>query len=120
MFPNQNALGDVSIEELEVQMVNRWAVVVVLASLLVGYTLAGKSVVAQQIGAFPFTVGDTVTLGFAQHATQPSFGTSVDCTVAEIRGEYVRCAPRSLSGGLNQSERWISMEYVVQVIKRER
>ena len=101
-------------------MLNRWVIVMIVASCLIGYSVAGKKVEAQATVPYPFVVGDTVTLGLAQHATQPSFGSSIDCTVAEIRGGYVRCGSRSMTGGLNPSERWISMEYAVQVIKRER
>jgi hypothetical protein len=101
-------------------MPNRWAIVMVVAGVLIGYSIRDKKVDAQERVPFPFVVGDTVTLGFAQHAAQPAFGSSIECPIAEIRGEYVRCGSRTLTGGLNPSERWISMEYVVQVIKRER
>jgi hypothetical protein len=101
-------------------MLNRWSIVVLLAGVLLGYAVAGPSVGAQSAG-LPFVVGDTVTLGFGQDAAQPSFGSTVECVVAETRGDFVRCGRRERVGGgrTDRSERWFRMDYVVQVIKRE-
>ena|SRR5687767_5270568 len=101
-------------------MLNRSGLLLLLAGALAGYAFGGKNVQAQQPDPLPFSVGDTVTLGFAEHAAQASFGRYIECTVNEIRGEYVKCGPRSLSGGVNQNERWLSLKYVVQVTRRER
>jgi hypothetical protein len=104
---------------MEVEMLNRWSCALLLVGAFAGYTIGGQSVEAQQTEPFPFTVGETVTLGFAQHASQPSFGTSIECRVTAIRGVYVKCGPRPLAGGLRDHERWLSMKYVVQVTKHE-
>lgn len=101
-------------------MLNRFSIVVLIAGAITGYALAGRSVEARQAQPIPFTIGETVTLGLAQHASQPSFGTSIECTVTEFRGVYVKCGQRNMSGGLTQTDRWVSMEYVVLVTKRER
>jgi hypothetical protein len=101
-------------------MINRWSLVVLVVGLLAGYTVAA-SAVQTQTEALPFGVGDTVTLGYLKDASQPSFGTSFQCAVTEIRGVYVKCGPRRLAGGLNDAaERWLSLKYVVEITKRER
>ena len=101
-------------------MFNRWSLLVLVVGALAGYTLGGPSVQAQT-EPVPFTVGDTVTLWFREGASQPSFGSSVDCTVAEILGGYVRCGPRTrVGGGSDREERWFALKYVLQITRRER
>jgi hypothetical protein len=62
------------------------AIVLVLSGLLVG-SLVGSLVrplQAQPDGA-PFQVGQRPTLSWVEH--------SIDCSVQEIRGTFLRCAP---------------------------
>lgn len=99
-------------------MWNRWSLLLIMAGALAGYALAAPSLRAQD-APLPFTVGETVTLWYRQDASIPSFGTSVPCTVAEIRGSYVRCGARTRIGSGDRTERWLTMKYVVQVTKRE-
>jgi hypothetical protein len=107
-------------------MINRWSpgvlvvLVVLTMGLLAGYT-AAASATQTQTETLPFAVGDTVTLGYLKDASQPSFGTSFECAVTEIRGVYVKCGPRRLAGGISdRGERWLSLRYVVEITKPER
>lgn len=101
-------------------MNNRWS----LALILVFAVLVGSAVPGPPAGAqtqpLPFAVGETVTLYYGEQSSQPSFGTSVECVVAELRGEFVRCAaPRARIGGsADRVERWLTLKYVVQITKR--
>jgi hypothetical protein len=98
-------------------MWNRWSLLVLGVGALTGYAVGGPSLRAQD-APLPFTVGETVTLWYSQDASIPSFGQSVQCTVAEIRGTYVKCGPRSrIGGGTDRSERWLTLKYVVQITK---
>ena len=96
-------------------MLNRWTIPMLLAGLFVGYAFTGRTVEAQQPELVPFSIGETVTFGLAQDAAQRSFGDSIECTITARRGAYVKCGPRTLSGGLTQTEQWLSIEYVVQI-----
>jgi hypothetical protein len=99
-------------------MPHRWPLLLLVVSMLIGYTV-GRPPAQAQTELLPFSVGDTVTLFYGQDAAQPSFGGSIDCAVAEIRGVYVRCGSRSQMGERgNQIERWLTMKYVVQITKR--
>ena len=73
-------------------MLNRWSMVVVLiVGVIAGYALSGTSVKAQ-VNSLPFAVGETVLLRYpATHATDTS--PWVECSVMEIRGVFVKCAP---------------------------
>jgi hypothetical protein len=94
------------------------SLLVVVIGALAGYALASPSLKAQD-DPLPFAVGETVTFYFAQHASVPSFGSSIQCAVAEIRGRYVRCGPRTRIAGSDRTERWITLNYVVQITKRD-
>lgn len=101
-------------------MRNRWSLVLVmLAGVLAGHALPDHPVGAQTT-PLPFAVGETVTLHYSEQSSQPQFGTSVECAVAEIRGEFVRCAPpRARIGDRSDpAERWLTLKYVVQISKR--
>jgi hypothetical protein len=99
-------------------MWNRWLLLMVVVGALVGYSLVTPSVQAQS-EPFPFRVGETVTLSYAQDVSLPSFGSSIQCTVAEIRGNWVKCGPRDRIGASDRTERWVTMKYVVQISKRD-
>lgn len=100
-------------------MLNRWSLLTLLVGVLVGYTFRAPTVQAQT-ELLPFAVGETVTLSYGQDAAQPSFGSSIECVVAEIRGVYVKCGRRSrVGGGSDQTERWFTLKYVVQITKRQ-
>jgi hypothetical protein len=94
-----------------------WLLLVVIGALA-GYAVASPALKAQE-EPLPFAVGDTVTFYYAQHASVPSFGTSIQCTVAEIRGNYVRCGARTRIAGADRAERWLTLKYVVQITKRD-
>jgi hypothetical protein len=100
-------------------MLNRWSLLMLTLGALVGYTFTNTSVQAQA-DALPFAVGETVTLWYGKDTSTPSYGTSVECAVAEIRGAYVRCGPRNrVGGGSDRGERWFTLKYVVLIAKRE-
>jgi len=72
-------------------MVNRWSVVVLVLGMVAGYVISGTSVKAQT-DSLPFAVGETVLLRYPPtHATEAS--PWVECSVVEIRGAFVKCAP---------------------------
>lgn len=94
-----------------------WAGVMLVVGTLAGYAAAGTSIQAQA-ESWPFSVGETVTLWYAQHAAPANVGSSVRCTVAEIRSSYVRCGPVSrISGRADRVERWFSLKYVASIEK---
>jgi hypothetical protein len=73
-------------------MLNRWSLVVVLiVGVIAGYALTDTSVKAQG-DPLPFAIGETVLLRYPPtHATEAS--PWVECSVVEIRGVFVKCAP---------------------------
>lgn len=85
----------------------------------VGYTVRGTTVAAQ-ISAAPIAIGEKVTFIY-QHFAADRDAPSVRCEVAELRGDYVRCAPEQRIGGaLNaERERWINLEFVRQITKEK-
>jgi hypothetical protein len=99
-------------------MWNRWSLLMVILGALGGYAVASPSVTAQS-EALPFAVGETVTLWYGEGTSTPAIGTSVECTVAEVRGSYVKCTPRSRIAGSDRAERWLTLKYVVQITKRQ-
>jgi hypothetical protein len=68
---------------------NRWSGLMLVVGLLAGYTVAGSS---------------------AQAQTE---------SLTEIRGDFVKCDPRSRAAGGDRSERWVTLKYVVQITKNE-
>jgi hypothetical protein len=91
-----------------------------LLGALAGYAFRGSTVQAQSEG-LPFAIGDTVTFWYGNAAASPDAGTAVECAVAEIRGSYVKCGTRTrIRGGIEPTERWFALTYVVQITKRER
>jgi hypothetical protein len=100
-------------------MLNRWSVLLLVIGCIAGFLGAGPAVVAQEGSGLPFVVGDTVTLGFDQDASQPSFGREITCTITEIRGVYVKCGRQSRIARGAEPERWLSMRYVVEITRKE-
>ena len=98
-------------------MWNRWSFLILIVGVLAGYGINSPSARAQG-EPLPFSVGDTVTLWYGHDASQSSIGSSVQCTVGEIRGDYVRCTPGNRIGATDRPERWVTLKYVVQVTKR--
>src|SRR4051794_2076152 len=86
-------------------MVNRLSVLMLVVGGIAAYAMAGSSAAAQ-IAAVPFSVGDTVTLQYVKDSFPA--GDLVECSVAEIRGMWVRCAPGS-SFRSDRDERWRSL-----------
>jgi hypothetical protein len=100
-------------------MLNRWSVLVLVVGALAGYTVAGSSAQAQS-EPLPFAVGDTITLHYGNDADRNGIESGTECTVAEIRGMYVKCGRRSrVGGGSDRLERWLTLKYVVQITRRE-
>ena len=61
-----------------------WSVSLLLALAAVAGYAAGIRPVQAQVEAFPFQVGETVTLGFQDKGTRP-------CWIREIKGMFARC-----------------------------
>ena len=100
-------------------MLRRWSLLLMLvAGAVAGYAFGGRSLQAQA-NDLPLAVGDTVTLWYAKDGGSPASGTSVQCTVVEIRGGYVRCGPRDRLASSGRNERWLTLKYVVEITKRE-
>ena len=97
-------------------MLNRWSVLMVVVGLLVGYTVAGSSAQAQN-QSLPFAVGETVTFMVEEHAVPTT--NLIECPVTEIRGDFVKCGPRTQAAGRDRLERWVALKYIVQITKNE-
>ena len=99
-------------------MLNRWFLLTLVTGVVAGYAFSGP--VRAQSEDLPFAVGDTVTLWYGQDASLPEFDRSVECTVGEIRGVYVKCGRRTrIGGGREPLERWFTLKYVVSITRRE-
>ena len=96
-------------------MRNRWptAVFTLVAVLLVAYFSANTSVQAQNT-SLPFVEGETVTLKFAKDLSLVVAG-SHTCTVADVRGTFVRCAAAPQVAFVKQ-EMWFNMQSVVAFV----
>ena len=79
-----------------------------VVGLLAGYAVTGSSAQPQN-ESLPFAVGETVTFTFGEHAIPAS--NVVECPVTEIRGDFVKCGPRSRAAGRDRLERWITLKY---------
>lgn len=86
-----------------------------LAGLAVGYAAAGTATTAQT-NPLPFAIGDTVTLKYETTVSE----SYVECHVADIRGEYVRCESQSRRIGSQAGENWYSLRSIAQVRKHLR
>ena len=99
-------------------MRNRYSVAVLtLAAVLLGYFASNTSVKAQDT-TLPFATGDTITLRFGSGSLVAGVGETMACTVADIRGTYVRCAtaPRRSNVAPVPPEVWLNMQSVTSVV----
>jgi hypothetical protein len=107
---------------MEVWMLNRIAALCLLCGVVVGYVIAGASVRAQNIPpAAPVTVfgGDEVQLQFERGTYQNENVSSIRCRVAAVEGSWIKCgSPDGL--GIDRTQKWMNLQYVVQVTKYEK
>ena len=73
-------------------MMNRWSVLLLIVGAIAGYVISGTSVAAQT-DPLPVAVGETITLRYSTDAHHSGDHRWVECSVVEIRGVYVKCAP---------------------------
>jgi hypothetical protein len=96
-------------------MVNRWSVVLVIFGALAGYLSSGTTVRAQD-DPLPFAIGDTVTFRFGAPWTA-AHNNFIVCTVGEVRGVYVKCAPHP-NARLGLPEKWYNLQQSVAVVEK--
>jgi hypothetical protein len=53
------------------------------------------------------------------HDRAASQGRPDHSLVTEIRGDFVKCGPRTQAAGRDRLERWVTLKYVVQITKNE-
>ena len=63
------------------------------------------------------SIGETVTFMLEEHAVPAT--NLIECPVTEIRGDFVKCGPRTHAAGRDRLERWVALKYVVQITKNE-
>jgi hypothetical protein len=95
-------------------MLNRWSLLLLMLGVITGYLISGTSVRAQN-DPLPFAVGDRVTLRY--RIGPSSGGDQVECSVMDIRGIYVKCAPPARAA--QNIEHWHSLEPVLWVQKHQ-
>jgi hypothetical protein len=92
-------------------MLNRWSLLLLMLGVITGYLISGTSLRAQ-VDPLPFAVGNFVTLHYGEHPGS----NFVECSVMEIRGTFVKCAPAA--GPLGERvEAWRSLQSVAMVKK---
>ena len=99
-------------------MRNRYAVAVLtLAAVLLGYLASNTSVKAQDT-APPFVTGDRLTFRFGNGSQVNNVGETQVCSVADIRGMFVRCAtaPRRSNVAPVPDELWLNLQAVTSVV----
>jgi hypothetical protein len=97
-------------------MVNRCSVAFLILGVMAGYLITGTTVRAQ-IDPLPFAVGDTVTLRFgAPWSTE--YNNFISCTVSDIRGLFVKCAPPLPSERSGRPEQWYNLQQSVAMIEK--
>ena len=99
-------------------MPGRYSVAVLLvAGVLLGYLASGASVTAQDT-TLPFVAGDKVTLRFGGGSIVSNVGETHVCSVADIRGVFVRCAtaPRRSNVAPVPDEVWFNTQAVTSVV----
>jgi len=100
-------------------MSNRLAPLWLLAAVLCGYAIAGRPARAQDtIAGLPtnVVVGTKVTLTF-QHGMLSESGYSMSCTVAEVTGNWIRCARDEF--GTRRDQDWYNLKRVVRLTKHD-
>jgi hypothetical protein len=102
-------------------MLNRTAALCLACGVLVGYLVAGPSVRAQNVpsGALVSVFGgDYVELQF-ERGTFPSENVwTMRCRVSEVEGTWVKCGTGGF--GVERTQKWVNLAYVIQVTKLER
>jgi hypothetical protein len=103
-------------------MLNRWSVAMLVAGMFLGYSQAGRTLQAQQVDGGPFVIGETVSLALAADAHQSVGSSVIECPVAELRGDFVKCARANLTGNrrATDTERWVALQHVVQITRAQR
>ena len=97
-------------------MVNRWSVVLLILGVMAGYLISGTTVRAQ-VDPLPFAIGDTVTLRFGA-PWSAEYNNFVSCTVSEVRGVFVKCAPHP-SERPDSPEKWYNLQQSVAMIEKK-
>jgi hypothetical protein len=98
-------------------MVNRWSVALLIVGVIAGYVISGTSVTAQT-DPLPFAVGETIILRYSAGPYASEGYSFVECSVMEIRGVYVKCAPPAQRRpGTQAVELWRNLQSVVIVQK---
>ena len=90
-----------------------WSVSLLLALAAVAGYAAGIRPVQAQVEAFPFQVGETVTLGFQDKGTRP-------CWIREIKGMFARCGSTAERDGRlyrQWLEEWVNIAVVESVAR---
>jgi hypothetical protein len=101
-------------------MVNRVSALCLILGLVIGFALAGPSARAQSSEGLPFPVNqdDKIALHF-EHGTLGDTVVSIDCTVDELQGTWVRCRS-SDSFQAQRQQRWYSLKRVIQITKQQK
>ena len=103
-------------------MLNRTAAVCLFGGVLVGYLLAGGSVTAQNVPPVaPVTVfgGDDVLLQLERGTFLSDSPTSIRCRVVAVEGSWIKCGSAD-AFGVDRTQKWMNLAYVVQVTKNEK
>ena len=94
-------------------MRDRYSLLFLVVGALAGYLLAGSPASAQN-QPLPVVVGDTATLVYEPGAQEPSSGSSVECSIQDVRGSFVKCG--SNNPFRDQEDNWRSLRRVSRVI----
>ena len=102
-------------------MFTRTAALCLVCGVLVGYLLAGASVRAQNVPAgAPVTVfgGDDVQLQFERGTFASENVSSIRCRVTAVEGSWIKCGSGDF--GVERTQKWVNLGYVIQVTKLEK
>jgi hypothetical protein len=102
-------------------MFNRVSALWLVLGVLGGYVVAGPSPVKadEKPRGLPYTInpGDKVQLTFA-YGSIASRGYTLECTVADTRDSWLRCAtPEGV--GAPPEQRWYDLNRIVEITKQE-
>jgi hypothetical protein len=99
-------------------MLNRWSALCLMLALAIGYAIAGTSVTAQSSsgGVVPLFVELGDELNYLLLVEKTSHG---PCTVAEIVGAWMRCAPAD-KFARQADQDWFNLNHVIRINKRDR
>lgn len=102
-------------------MFSRMSVLWLVLGMSGGYAVAGRSVTAQEgriVSPPVLNPGNTIRLTF-EHGTYSTTTDSVNCTVADVQGRWIRCKASDPIDEARQ-EKWYSLDRVIQVTRQER